>query len=51
MNYKHFENDFWEGVSMGILVPILIFFGLTVVFAGMVSEMAIKSIEHKRSPE
>ena len=36
---------------MDILVPIVIFFGLTVVFGGIASEMAVKSIEHKRQPD
>lgn len=36
---------------MGILVPIVIFFGLSVVFAGIVSQMAIKNIEDRRQPD
>jgi len=36
---------------MGILVPIAIFFGLTVIFGGIASEMAVKSIEHRRQPD
>ena len=36
---------------MGILVPIAIFFGLSVVFAGAVSQMAVNSIEGRRQPD
>lgn len=36
---------------MDILVPIIIFFGITVIWGGIVSEMAIKSIEHRRQPD
>jgi len=37
---------------MGILIPIAIFFGLTVIVAGAMSEMAIDgSIADKRNPD
>lgn len=36
---------------MDILVPIAIFFGITVIWGGIVSEMAIKAIEHRRQPD
>lgn len=36
---------------MGILVPIIIFFGLSVVFGGAISQMAIKNIEDRRQPD
>ncbi len=36
---------------MGILVPIVLFFGLCVVLAGAMSEVAVKSIEGKHSPD
>jgi hypothetical protein len=36
---------------MGILVPIVIFFGLSVILSGIMSETACKNIEHRRQPD
>lgn len=37
---------------MGILVPIIMFFGLTVIVSGAMSQMAIEnSIADKRNPD
>ncbi len=35
-------------MSIGILVPIVIFFGLSVVFATYISGVAMKNIEDRR---
>ncbi len=32
-------------MSIGILVPVVLFFGLTVIYGGAISQMAIKNIE------
>ena len=34
-------------MSIGILVPIVLFFGLSVIVGGAMSQMATKSIEGK----
>lgn len=36
---------------MGILIPIVLFFGFCVIMAGVMSEVAIKNIEGKHSPD
>ena len=34
-------------MSIGILIPVVLFFGLSVIWGGAISQMAIKSIEGK----
>ncbi len=36
---------------MGILVPIILFFGVTVIWGGMMSQMALSNIDHIRQPD
>ena len=36
---------------MGILVPIGLFFGITVIFGLVLAGSAIKNIEHRRQPD
>lgn len=38
-------------MSIGILVPIVIFFGLSVVMCTGMASTAIKNIEHRRQPD
>lgn len=38
-------------MSIGILVPIAIFFGITVIFGLSLAGTAVKNIEHRRQPD
>lgn len=38
-------------MTIGILVPVVLFFGFIVVAAGMMSQMAMSNIDHIRSPD
>lgn len=38
-------------MTIGILIPVAIFFGLCVVMADIMSSVAIKNIEHKKQPD
>ncbi|ALP51745.1 hypothetical protein Tel_00525 [Candidatus Tenderia electrophaga] len=53
---KHFYTTFIrEGImaifSIGMLVPLTIFFGLTVVLSAVMAGTALKNIEHKKQPD
>jgi hypothetical protein len=37
--------------SIGMLVPLTIFFGLTVVLSAVMAGTALKNIEHKKQPD
>jgi len=38
-------------MSIGLLVPVVIFFGLSVIVGAVMSGTAIKNIEHIRRPD
>lgn len=38
-------------MSIGLLVPVVLFFGLSVVMGLAIAGTAIKNIEHRRQPD
>jgi hypothetical protein len=38
-------------IGIGILAPLVLFFGITVIYGLSISGTAIKNIEHRRRPD
>ena len=38
-------------MSIGLLVPVVIFFGLSVVLGSAIAGTGVKNIEHRRQPD